>query len=79
MDLDREGILEKYNVEIFTVEHNFIEKKRDLIFALMTSHNYVRVFTNISQWDDWYIKKNNKILLSMMDKINNPNPFKANI
>ena len=57
----------KYNVEIFTVEHNFIEKKRDLIFALMTSHNYVRVFTNISQWDDWYIKKNNKILLSMMD------------
>ena len=57
----------KYNVEIFTVEHNFVEKKRDLIFALMTSHNYVRVFTNISQWDDWYIKKNNKILLSMMD------------
>ena len=57
----------KYNVEIITVEHNFVEKKRDLIFDLITSHNYVRVFTNISQWDDWYIKKNNKILLSMMN------------
>ena len=59
--------LEQYNVEIITVEHNFVEKKRDLIFDLITLHNYVRVFTNISQWDDWYIKKNNKILLSMMD------------
>jgi FkbM family methyltransferase len=57
----------KYNVEIITVEHNFVEKKRDLIFDLITSHNYIRVFTNISRWDDWYIKKNNKILLSMMD------------
>ena len=57
----------KYNVEIFTVEHNFVEKKRKAIFDLLSSNNYLRVFTNISQWDDWYIKKNNKILLSMMD------------
>ena len=56
----------KYNIEIFTVEHNFIEKKRKAIFNLLSSNNYLRVFTNISQWDDWYIKKNNKILLSMM-------------
>ncbi len=56
----------KYNVEIFTIEHNFIEEKRKAIFDLLTSNNFLRVFTNISQWDDWYIKKDNKILLSMM-------------
>ncbi len=56
----------KFNVEIFTVEHNFIEKKRKAIFDLLTSNNYIRIFTNISQWDDWYIKENNKIYLSMI-------------
>ena len=56
---------EKYNVEIFTIEHNFIEKKRKAIFDLLSSNNYLRVFTNISQWDDWYIKKNNKTWLLM--------------
>ena len=56
----------KHNIEIFTVEHNFVEKKRKAIFDLLSSNNYLRVFTNISQWDDWYIKKNNKILLSMI-------------
>ena len=55
----------KYSVEIFTVEHNFIEKKRKAIFDLLNSNNYLRVFTNISQWDDWYIKKNNKTWLLM--------------
>jgi len=28
----------------------------------MSNNNYVRVFQKISQWDDWYIKKNNTIL-----------------
>ena len=55
----------KYSVEIFTVEHNFIEKKRKAIFDLLNSNNYLRVFTDISQWDDWYIKKNNKTWLLM--------------
>jgi FkbM family methyltransferase len=52
----------KYDVEIFTVEHNFIENKRNSVFELMLSNNYVRVFQTISQWDDWYIKKDNIIL-----------------
>ena len=56
----------KHNIEIFTVEHNFVEKKRKAIFDLLSSNNYLRVFTNISQWDDWYIKKNNKILLTII-------------
>tara|TARA_B100000029_G_C17409315_1_gene900106 strand:- start:178 stop:876 length:699 start_codon:yes stop_codon:yes gene_type:complete len=56
----------KFNVEIFTIEHNYIEKKRNDIFNLMHSNNYTRIFEDISQWDDWYIKKNNKILLSII-------------
>ena len=52
----------KYDVEIFTVEHNFIENKRNSIFELMLSNNYARVFQTISQWDDWFIKKDNIIL-----------------
>lgn len=52
----------KYDVKIFTVEHNFIESKRNNIFDLMSANNYVRVFHKISQWDDWYIKKDNIIL-----------------
>ena len=52
----------KYEVEVFTIEHNFIESKRNNIFELMSANNYVRAFQKISQWDDWYIKKNNTIL-----------------
>jgi FkbM family methyltransferase len=52
----------KYDVEIFTIEHNFIEGKRNKIFELMLANNYLRVFQKISQWDDWYIKKDNKVL-----------------
>ena len=42
-------------------------QKRNAIFNLMIQNEYIRVFENLSQWDDWYIKKDNKILLSMMD------------
>lgn len=52
----------KYNVDIFTIEHNFLEEKRNAIFDLMKENNYLRIFQNLSQWDDWYIKNNNKIL-----------------
>ena len=55
----------KYNVDIFTIEHNFIDSKRNVIFNLMTENDYLRVFQNISQWDDWYIKKDNRIFKDM--------------
>ena len=58
----------KYNVDIFTIEHNFIENKRNSIFNLMTENEYLRVFQNLSQWDDWYIKKDNRILKEMTIK-----------
>jgi FkbM family methyltransferase len=48
---------EKFNVSIFTIEHNFTEN-RQAIFDLMTKNNFKRVFENISRWDDWYIHNN---------------------
>ena len=56
----------KYNVDIFTIEHNFIDSKRNVIFNLMMENDYLRVFQNISQWDDWYIKKDNRIFKDMI-------------
>jgi FkbM family methyltransferase len=47
----------KYNVKIFTIEHNFNNSKRNKIFKLMKKNNYVRVLQNLSYMDDWYIKK----------------------
>jgi len=46
---------EKYRVNIFSVEHNFIDDKRLKIQNLMESKNYTRILTDISKWDDWYV------------------------
>ena len=58
----------KYAVEIFTIEHNYIKEKREKIYKLFTKNQYIRVFENLSLWDDWYIKKDNLVLKSMMNK-----------
>ena len=57
----------KRNIEVFTIEHNFIEEKRDKIFKIMTKNDYKRVFENLSHWDDWYVRKDNAVLKSMID------------
>jgi FkbM family methyltransferase len=44
-----------YKVKIFTIEHNYINDKRNKIYNLLTSKNYKRILTDISEWDDWYI------------------------
>ena len=46
----------KFDVNIFTIEHNFDKAKRDRIYKLLKKNNYKRVFKNISYMDDWYIK-----------------------
>ena len=58
----------KYAVEIFTIEHNYMKEKRDKIYDLLTKNNYVRIFDNLSHWDDWYIKKDNPVLKSLTNK-----------
>ena len=57
----------KFHVEVFTIEHNFIEEKRDKIFKIMAKNDYKRVFENLSHWDDWYVRKDNTVLKSMID------------
>ena len=57
----------KCKIEIFTIEHNFIKEKRDKIFKIMTGNDYKRVFENLSHWDDWYLRKDNTVLKSMID------------
>ena len=56
-----------YNVQIFTIEHNYIKEKRDKIFKIMNENDYKRVFENLSHWDDWYVRKDNTVLKSMID------------
>ena len=57
----------KRHVEIFTIEHNFIEEKRDKILKIMAENDYKRVFENLSHWDDWYVRKDNTVFKSMID------------
>lgn len=45
----------KYKIKIITVEHNFVEAKRNKIFELLTSNGFKRVFEDLSNFDDWYI------------------------
>ena len=47
----------KYDVKIFTVEHNYCEPDRQQINQLLTGRGYFRLFEPLSQFDDWYIKR----------------------
>jgi len=47
---------DKYNVQLFTVEHNFTPA-REKIKGLMEEQGYERVRTDISRFDDFYRKK----------------------
>lgn len=54
----------KYNVGIFTIEHNYIDDKRKNIQSIMERNEYKRILENISEWDDWYVS--NEILRSII-------------
>lgn len=65
LSIDTEGseydILSNFNFEefkfkIITCEHNF-GPNRKKIFNLLLKNNYTRKFSEISQFDDWYINK----------------------
>lgn len=45
----------KYRIKILTVEHNYCSPDREDIFGLLSSKGFVRIFENISQFDDWYV------------------------
>jgi len=52
----------KYSVKIWTIEHNWSEN-RSKIENLLKESGYRRVFSNLSQVDDWYISS--EIILNL--------------
>ncbi|MBL4775797.1 MAG: FkbM family methyltransferase [Mariprofundus sp.] len=45
----------KWDISIITVEHNFTDSRKKLQ-KLLESNGFIRVFTSISNYDDWYVK-----------------------
>jgi FkbM family methyltransferase len=58
LDIIKNFNFNKYNVKIFTIEHNFQKKIRENIYKILKKNDYQRVFKYISYMDDWYIKRN---------------------
>lgn len=48
---------DSYDVKIMTVEHNFVEPNRQEIYNLLTAKGFVRLFEQLSKFDDWYVKR----------------------
>jgi FkbM family methyltransferase len=46
----------RWQFNVITVEHNWVQSARDGIYSLLTLHGYSRVLTEFSQFDDWYIR-----------------------
>jgi FkbM family methyltransferase len=46
----------KYQIKLITCEHNFTPD-RERICSLLTRNGYVRKLTNLSRFDDWYVKR----------------------
>jgi FkbM family methyltransferase len=52
----RDFDFKKWNIEIFTIEHNFT-MQREKIISLMNSNDYIQVLPEVSFFDGWFIKK----------------------
>jgi len=46
---------ESYDIKIITCEHNY-SPNREKIYDLLIRNGYKRKFTNISMFDDWYVR-----------------------
>lgn len=51
-----------YDIKLMTVEHNFVEPNRQEVFRLLSGKGFVRLFEQLSQFDDWYA---NRLLLGL--------------
>lgn len=62
LSIDTEGaefdILNAYDFsrhfKVITVEHNHTQMKDD-IHELLSNHGYIQIFSDLSDWDNWYI------------------------
>jgi FkbM family methyltransferase len=55
---------QRFEVNVLTVEHNFVSISREALYRHLTHHGFRRVCTPISRWDDWYVNERNPILSS---------------
>lgn len=46
----------RYRISIISVEHNF-SQTREQISRILSDNGYMRIFQDLSQIDDWYVKK----------------------
>jgi hypothetical protein len=44
----------KYKINCLTVEHNY-QQSRQLVYDLLVSNGFIRVLTEVSMFDDWYV------------------------
>ena len=47
----------KYQVGLWTIEHNYFDADRSAIYDIMTNNGYQRILTDLSTIDDWYIPR----------------------
>lgn len=45
----------RFHFSVITCEHNYTES-REKIYRLLTQNGYKRILTQLSQFDDWYVK-----------------------
>lgn len=48
---------DKWRAGLWTIEHNEFEKNRQAIYEIMAANGYVRILTEISTIDDWYVPR----------------------
>lgn len=46
---------DRYQVEFWTIEHNYFDRARSKILEIMTANGYRRLAPELSTIDDWYI------------------------
>jgi len=45
----------RYRVGLWTIEHNYFDRARNHIYAIMSTNGYKRLAPELSTIDDWYI------------------------
>jgi len=46
---------DRYRVDLWTIEHNYVAEQRQAIQDLMTGQGYMNILCDRSKYDDWYI------------------------
>lgn len=56
LEILRSFDFDAHDIDIITVEHNYVHANRAAIFDLMSANGYFRKFEAFSKWDDWYVR-----------------------